>query len=166
MQGVLGIFSELDSTVHAIEALRKKRYGDITVYSPTPRHELEHALRHRPSVVRRFTLIGGLLGMTFGYWIPIWVSDYWPLVVGGKPVASWVPYTVISFELMVLIGGLSTVAGLFVAARIPRITATIGYSPLFSDDRFGVWVESPPEHAGAVRDLLSSEGAVEVRSER
>ncbi len=166
MRGVLGIFRELDVTVHVIELLKKKRYGDITVYSPTPRHELEHALKHRSSIVRRFTLIGGLLGMTFGYWIPIWISDYWPLVVGGKPVASWVPYTIISFELMVLIGGLSTVAGLFIAARIPRITATIGYSPLFSDDRFGVWVEAAPEHQNAVRELLAHEGAEEVRSER
>ena len=42
-------------------------------------------------------LIGGLLGVTFGYWVAIWISDYWPLVVGGKPVASWVPYTIIGF---------------------------------------------------------------------
>ena len=67
--------------------------------------------------MRRFTLIGGLLGVTFGYWVAIWISDYWPLVVGGKPVASWVPYTIIGFELMVLIGSLSTVFGMFAVSR-------------------------------------------------
>ena len=65
-----------------------------------PRHEIDHALAHGPSVVRRFTLIGGLLGASFGYWIAIWISDYWALVVGGKPIASWVPYTIIAFEVM------------------------------------------------------------------
>ena len=104
MQGVIAAFAELDSTVHAIEDLRKQNFTDITVYSPTPRHELEEALDSPKSPVRRFTLIGGLLGVTFGYWVAIWISDYWPIVVGGKPIASWVPYTIIGFELMVLVG--------------------------------------------------------------
>ena len=62
MQGVIGAFSELDSAVHAIEDLRKQNFSDLTVYTPTPRHELEHALQPPQSPVRRFTLIGGLLG--------------------------------------------------------------------------------------------------------
>ena len=44
MQGVIGAFAELDSTVHAIEDLKKQNFSDITVYSPTPRHELEEAI--------------------------------------------------------------------------------------------------------------------------
>ena len=164
MQGIVGVFRTLDSTVEAIHALRKLRAGDMTVYSPAPRHELEHALDHGPSVVRRFTLIGGLLGASFGYWIPIWISDYWPLVVGGKAVPSWIPYTIISFELMVLIGSLATVAGLFANARFPWITMTVGYDPRFSDGDFGVWVECPPERQRDVADTMRKLGA-EVRSE-
>src|SRR5918911_4352159 len=145
MRGVLGAFRELDAAVEAIEALKEKRIGSIRVFTPTPRHELEEAIAAPPSPVRRFTLIGGLLGCTFGYWIAIWVSDYWPLVVGGKPIASWVPYTIISFEMMILIGSLSTVAGLFANSRVPRLTMTVGYDPRFSHGDFGVYVETPPE---------------------
>jgi len=97
MRGIVAVFSEIDSTVEAIAELKKLRVGDVTVYSPTPRHELDDVLKHGPSVVRVYTLIGALLGVTFGYWIPIWISDYWPLVTGGKPIASWVPYTIIGF---------------------------------------------------------------------
>ncbi|HEY8851126.1 MAG TPA: quinol:electron acceptor oxidoreductase subunit ActD, partial [Gemmatimonadaceae bacterium] len=79
MRGVLGAFRELDATVGAIEALKEAKLGAIQVFTPTPRHELEHALERGPSPVRKFTLIGGLLGVTFGYWIAIWISDYWPL---------------------------------------------------------------------------------------
>jgi hypothetical protein len=166
MRGILGVFRELDAVVDAIGALRKERPGEMTVYSPTPRHELDHALHHGPSVVRRFTLIGGLFGATCGYWIAIWASDYWPLVVGGKPVASWVPYTIFGFEVMVLFGALATVAGLFINSRIPRLTMTVGYDPRFSDGTFGIWVECPPEKQRAVEDLLRSHGAVEVRGAR
>ncbi len=166
MRGVLGVYRELDTLVDAIEAVKRERPGDAVVYTPTPRHEIEHAMSRGPSAVRRFTLIGGLQGVTFGYWIAIWVSDYWPLVVGGKPIASWVPYTIFGFEVMVLIGSLSTVAGLFITARFPRITSTVGYDPRFSDDEFGLWVECPPERQRDVEALLRDAGAVEVRRER
>ena len=166
MRGVLGVFRELDSAVDAIAELRRSKAGSITVYSPTPRHELEHALAHGPSVVRRFTLIGGLLGVTFGYWIAIWISEYWPMVVGGKPIPSWVPYTIIGFEVMVLVGALSTVFGMFAVARVPRLMMTVGYDPRFSDGDYGVWVECPPDREAKVTAVLQENGAVEVRRER
>jgi hypothetical protein len=166
MHGVIAHFRELDSLVEAIEELKEKRTGDITVYTPTPRHEIEHAIHPPPSPVRKFTLIGGLCGLTFGYWIAIWASDYWPLVVGGKPIASWVPYTIFGFEVMVLIGALSTVAGLFITSRMPRLTMMVGYDPRFSHGDYGVWVECPPEKARSAEELLREHGAVEVRRER
>jgi hypothetical protein len=166
MEGIVGVFHNLDSTVDAIRSLKKMRAGDITVYTPAPRHEIEHAVDAGPSPVRRYTLIGGLLGASFGYWIPIWVSDYWPLVVGGKPVPSWVPYTIISFELMVLIGSLATVLGLFVHARFPKITMTVGYDPRFSDGDFGIWVQCPPDRQKEVTGTMERHGAAEVRGDR
>jgi hypothetical protein len=166
MQGVLGAFHEIDSAVHAIEALKKERFGDITVFTPTPRHEFEHAMEHGPSKVRIFTLIFGLAGVTFGYWIPVWISDYWPIVVGGKPVASWVPYTILGFEVMVLIGGLATVFAMFAFARIPRLTMTVGYDPRFSGGHFGVWVVTDPNRIDSAMDILKKHGAEEVRRER
>ncbi|HST06954.1 MAG TPA: DUF3341 domain-containing protein [Gemmatimonadaceae bacterium] len=166
MRGVLGAFRELDAAVSAIEALKENRIGAIRVFTPTPRHELEAAIDPPPSPVRLYTLIGGLCGVTFGYWIAIWASDYWPLVVGGKPIASWVPYTIFGFEVMVLIGALSTVAGLFIHARIPRLTMMVGYDPRFSHGEYGVWVECAPDRAGSAESLLRQHGAVEVRRER
>jgi hypothetical protein len=84
MQGVIGTFRELDSAVHAIEDLKRRKLGDMTVYSPAPRHELEHAIHAPQSGVRKFTLIGGLLGVTFGYWVAIWTSEYWPSWSAGR----------------------------------------------------------------------------------
>ena len=166
MQGVLGAFHELDAAVHAIEDLKKKKFGDIVVYTPTPRHEFEHAMKHPPSKVRVITLIFGLLGVTFGYWIPVWILDYWPLVVGGKAIATWVPFTILGFEVMVLVGGLATVFGMFALAHIPRLTMTVGYDPRFSAGHFGVWVEAAPDQADQVMQLLKQHGAEEVRRER
>ena len=166
MSGVIANFQHLDSAVHAIEELRQKKFLDITAYTPTPRHEFEDAIPRAESPVRRFTLIGGLLGVTFGYWIAIWTSEYWPLIVGGKAVASWIPYTIIGFEVMVLVGALSTVFGMFYLSRIPRLTMTVGYDPRFSHGSYGVFVETAPDKLQAAEQLLRQHGAQEVRGER
>ena len=164
--GVLAAFRELDATVDAIEDLRSQKINDFTVYTPTPRHEIEHAVNPPTSPVRKFTLIGGLAGVCFGYWIAIWTSDYWPLVVGGKPVASWVPYTIIGFEVMVLVGGLATVFAMLGLSRIPRLTMTVGFDPRFTHGDYGIWVPAAPDRARAVEDTFRRNGAVEVRHER
>jgi len=166
MQGVIGAFPEIDCTVHAIEALKKERLGDVTVYMPTPRHEIEQVIDRGPSRVRLFTLIFGLLGASFGYWIPVWISDYWPIVVGGKAVVTWVPFTILCFEVMVLIGGLATVYAMFGLAHIPRLTMTVGYDPRFSSGHFGIWVVTDPERTDDVINLMKKYGASEVRRER
>src|SRR4051812_29522594 len=166
MQGVLGAFHHIDSAVQAVEELKKSHVGDITVYTPTPRHEFEHALEHGPSKVRLFTLLFGLAGVTFGYWIAVWISDYWPIVVGGKAIASWVPYTIFGFEVMVLIGGLATVFAMFGLSHIPRLTMTVGYDGRFSSGHFGVWVAADPDHAEQAIKILTEHGAEEVRRER
>lgn len=166
MQGVLGAFQEIDAAVHAIEELKQERFGDITVFTPTPRHEFEHVMAHPPSKVRVYTLIFGLLGMTFGYWIAVWISDYWPIVVGGKAIATWVPFTILGFEVTVLIGGLMTVYAMFGLAHVPRLTTTVGYDARFSGGHFGVWVVTDPDRVDAAMSILQRHGAEEVRRER
>lgn len=165
-RGLVAAYRELDALVDGIEALKKRQITTFTVYTPTPRHEIEHAVNPPISKVRRFTLIGGLLGATFGYWIAIWTSDYWPLVVGGKPIAAWIPYTIIAFEVMVLVGALSTVAGMFVLSRVPKITRTTGFDPRFTSGDYGIYVEAPAERLSEIESTLRQTGAVEVRDER
>lgn len=165
MPGIIAAFAEIDSAVEAIEELRRNRFNELTVYTPTPRHEFEHALEPPPSPVRVFTLIGGLCGAAFGYWIAVWTSRYWPLVVGNKPIASWVPYTIFGFEMMVMVGSLATVFALFALARVPRLTMTVGYDARFSGGHFGVWVATSSDRAKEAADLLRKHGAVEVRHE-
>jgi hypothetical protein len=164
--GVLAAFRELDAAVDAIEDLRNQKITDFTVYTPTPRHEIEHAVQPPPSPVRKFTLIGGLAGVCFGYWIAIWTSDYWPLVVGGKAIASWLPYTIIGFEMMVLVGSLATVAGMFINSRIPKLSMTVGYDPRFSHGDFGIFVRCAPDRAAAAEQVLRQHNPVEVRGAR
>jgi hypothetical protein len=64
---VLGLFEDEETAAHAVAALRRSGFEGITAYSPVPPHEILEELDQRPSVVRRFTLIGGLLGVILGF---------------------------------------------------------------------------------------------------
>ena len=157
-QGLVAIFPQLDALCDAIESLKHDKVETFTVYTPAPRHEIEHALKPPMSPVRRFPLIGALRAA-------IWTSEYWPLVVGGKAIASWIPYTIIGFEVMVLVGALSTVAAMFINSRIPKITMTVGFDPRFTNGDYGIFVQAAPERLRDLEAKLRQHGAVEVRGE-
>ena len=160
--GVLGVFAHLDTTTHAIEQLRGKGY-QLTVYSPTPRHEIEEALEAPESAVRIFTLMGAFTGTAAGAALAIWSSLQWPLIVGGKEIVALPAFSVIMFEVTILLGALSTVAGLFLTARLPRIgRAEALYHPSFSSNRFGVFAHVPPDGFEAVRSIMNESGSEEV----
>ena len=83
-----------------------RRGSQLTVYSPTPRHELEEALETQESPVRIFTLVGAFTGTAAGTALATWASIDWPLVVGGKEIISLPAFSVIMFELTILLGAL------------------------------------------------------------
>lgn len=160
--GVVGVFATLDGTLLALRELKARGYADLRVYSPVPHHELEDVLEKRESPVRMFTLIGGLTGCTLGFAYAIATSLDWPLVTGGKPIVSLPPFVVIGFELTILIGALSTVAGMFLNARLPKLGRSPGYDPRFSNDRFGVVAFGGPQQLAQAESILTAAGADEV----
>lgn len=163
MASVLGVLSHPDATVGAVRALKDAGFRDVEAYSPVPSHAIEEAIDPRPSRVRAWTLIGGLTGVTAGYWMTIWMSYDWELIVGGKPFASIPPYTVIAFELTILFGGILTVLGLLFHGMFRARPHTGAYRPTFSADEFGCLVSCHADQIPRVRELLQGAGCTEVR---
>ncbi|HLS47680.1 MAG TPA: DUF3341 domain-containing protein [Gemmatimonadales bacterium] len=159
--GVLAAFEHIDAATDAIRSLRSSGHRDLTVYVSHPNHEIEEAMGHTSSPVRLFTLVGGLTGCAAGFGMTIWMSRDWPVLVGGKSIASIPPYVVIAFELTILIGAFAT---LFAVALLSLLKAgrKIAYDPRFSDDRIGVFVAARPGESGDLEQRLRDAGAVEV----
>lgn len=162
--GVVGVFGSIDGALLALKELKSKGYANITVYSPTPHHELEEVLDEGISPVRLFTLIGCLTGCAFGFYYAIGTSLDWALNTGGKPIVSLPPFVVIGFECTILIGALSTVAGMFFNARLPKLRQAAGYDPRFSNDKFGIVAFGGPSQVTNAEQILRAAGAEEVRN--
>jgi hypothetical protein len=160
--GVLAAFEHIDAACDAIQALRAQGRKNITVYSAAPNHEIEHALGITSSPVSLFTLIGGVTGVLAGLGMTYWMSLDWPLLVGGKPIATVPPYVVFMFELMVLLGALSTTAGIIILSlRTP--TTGMAYDPRFTDDRIGIFIPCASSDVPQLERMLHDAGSVEVR---
>lgn len=159
--GVLAAFKYEDAALSAIRSLKEMGYRDFTVYTPAPNHAVMDAVGHKTSPVRLWSLVGGLTGVSLGFLMTIWMSLDYPIVVGGKPIPSWVPYVVIAFELTILIGALSTLTGLVVHTIISHRKAA--YDPRFTDDHIGIFVPCADDRRSSVQEMLTSAGAEEVR---
>ena len=162
MPTLLGVFDHPRSAAQVTAKLRGRGYTDLEAYSPVPAHELDDAVDPRPSRVRIFTLIGGLLGVVTGYAMTIWMANDWQIMLGGKAFSSIPPYTIIAFELTILFGGLLTVLGLFAFGGLyPRPLDDV-YSPRFSAEEFGLVVRCKERDVSEIDELMRANHAKEV----
>jgi hypothetical protein len=162
MPTLVGVFDDPLHVAEAVRRLKGRGFAKLEVYAPAPFEEVEQAVDPRPSGVRLFTLIGGLLGVVTGYAMTIWMSLDWPIVIGGKPYAAIPTYTVIAFELTILFGGIFTLIGLLAVGRLPSLRLDPAYSARFSGDEFGVAVEVPERDVAEVDGLMRTHHAKEV----
>jgi len=163
--GLLASFDYVDSAVNAIGELRAAGLKKITAYMPCPEPQIEEALGYDQSPVRVWALVGGLCGAAGGFALTSFTSMDWPLVTGGKPILSIPAYVVISFEMMVLFGVLSTVIGLFINSRLPYIKPMVVYDPEFSAGKFGVYVTVAPDRLDRARGILQGQDPAEIRED-
>jgi len=160
--GIVGSFRYVDSLLEAIEQVREAGYQEIQALSPVPHHAIDEALEKPPSPVRYFTLVGCLFGCLTGFTLTIATSMYYPLITAGKPIVSIPPFLVIVFELTILFGGLLTLGGMLLNARLPKVSIGPAYNPSFSGDQFGLWVRCADKDYEAVTALLRKAGAEEI----
>lgn len=156
---ILGIFGGEEETVEGIEHLRRAGYSRLNACYPIPSERIQEALATRKSPVNIWVLAGGIFGALSGFAITIGTSMTWGHVAGGKPIISLTPYIIIAYEMMILLGALFGIAAFLILGRLPRLENVPGYSPRFSEDRFGVWVTCPPDQSGRVEALLREAGA-------
>ncbi len=161
--GVMGIFQYVDDATAAVRALRQVGHKGLSVYSPVPHHDLEHALEQGPSLVRWVTFGGATLGLTAGFSLCIYSVISYPLVVGGKELISLPPFVVIGYESMILLGALSNLVGMLALARLPQLKSKAPYDPRFSQDRIGIWVPCRGDDATRVEKMMRGQGAEEVK---
>ena len=158
----MGVFYYVDDAAEAVRTLRQVGHKNLSVYSPVPHHEIEHALEQGPSLVRWVTFGGAPWASPAASRSASTRSISYPLVVGGKELISLPPFVVIGYESMILLGALANLFGMLALARLPQVKAKAPYDQRFTEDRIGIWVPCDRDAAARVEQMLRGHGAEEV----
>jgi hypothetical protein len=165
--GVWGTFAYIDDAAAAIAALRTQG-KDYSVLTPCPRHEFVDAMGDPQSRLPFIVLFCGAAGIFFGYGFPSWTALDWVLPVSAKPIVGIPSFTIIGFELMVLLSGIGAALSIVALGHIDLLRKKLPGSPRFKDynrfsvDRFGVVVRCGAGDADGVEALLRKHQAEEV----
>jgi hypothetical protein len=163
---ILGRYRTVDALYAAARALQSAGHSALDFYSPYPLPGSDEVLRLRKSPIPFIAGTAAFVGVTSGILMQWWMNDVdYPINVANRsvvPTPTWVPVT---FELGVLLAGVSIFLGLMAIFRFPR-----PYDPLFEVESFrsatidGLWlsVAVDPARTTSVADELRRLGASEV----
>ncbi|MBI5209877.1 MAG: DUF3341 domain-containing protein [Elusimicrobia bacterium] len=166
---VLGVFAGPDALLDAASKLEGRGVGKLEAYTPYPVHGLGEALALRRSPLAGMVMVMGTLGTAAAFLFQWWMNAYdYPIVVGGKPLASWQAFVPIMFEVTVLFSAFTAWLGaVFLLCRLPGLWHPMLSSssmPKLTRDRFALSIESQGRDfdAEATREALRDAGALET----
>jgi len=130
--GLMAEFAEPEALLEAARRSFAEGYRRMDAYSPFPIDGLAEAIGFHKTRLPLLVLIGGIIGCIGGFYLQYWVAviDY-PLNIGGRPLNSWPMFIPVTFELTILVAGLTAVLGLLALNGLP-----MPYHPVFNVERF------------------------------
>jgi hypothetical protein len=132
LYGVIAAFADPDALSGAARTMREKGYRRMDAFSPFEVHGLADILGIRKTRLPWAVLAGGIVGAVFVYALILYsVEVDYPVNVGGRPLHSWPPFTVIAFEAAILGAALAGFFGMLWANRLPEY-----YHPVFNAKTF------------------------------
>ena len=155
----LGLFGDPDSALAAAGQLKGAGFPRPEILSPIPLHGVEDVLGPKKSVIKRFTLFGGILGGLGGFIMAAGTAVLYLHPTGGRPIITFPPFLIITYEMTILFGILATVLGFLISARFPALRERV-YVPEAAVDKFAVTVVcEDKESSGRAEAILRNAGA-------
>lgn len=162
---LIGVFEAEEDVLAATRASREAGYRIVDVYAPYAVHGLDKAMGLPPTRLSLVCFLLGFLGAAVKVWFEFWTTAQdWPINVGGKPWNSLPAFVPVTFEVMVLFAGVSTVLAFLAVSRLwPGKKSAMPVAGV-TDDRFALVLE---QHNAAfdipeVIALFKRYGAVRV----
>jgi len=168
---ILGLFNDFDLASYALREVRDAylpmlNRDDITIKSPIEHPDVEELLGDRPAPIRKYTLIGSLLGGILGFgFIAASQGNFFAQLKGGKPIIPFPPDLVLTYEMLILGGVYITVLGFLISAGLPARMNSELYNTKISEDQIGVMVKSDARTIAEIKKIFEKHLAISITEE-
>ncbi|MCG8325286.1 MAG: DUF3341 domain-containing protein [Thiotrichales bacterium] len=116
---LMALFKYEDDFINAAQQLKDSGFDRMSLMSPIPIHAAEKVLGLDKSPVRRFSLVGAILGGLSGFTLAVACALVFILPTGGRAIIAFPPFLVISYEMTILFGVLATLLGFHIVSGLP-----------------------------------------------
>jgi hypothetical protein len=168
---ILGLFNDFDAASISIREVRDGPFPalkmeDVTIKSPIEHPDVEELLGYRPAPVRKYTLIGSILGGLLGFlFLAASQGNFYAQHKGGKAIIPVPPDLVLTFELLILGGVYITVLGFLISAGLPARMRSDLYNTKISEDQIGVMVKSDAHTVAGIKKIFEKNHALSIAEE-
>ena len=163
---LLGVFSDEDVLIDAVEKVRGDGVRIHEVFSPFPVHGLDEALGYKRTRLPIAAFMFGITGTALALVMQYWMLGYdWPMIIGGKNFASLPPFIPVTFELTVLLSALGMVATFLIVSDLKPYKKPRQFDVRSTDDKHIMAIDLALNHGKSKDDLsrlLREAGAEEV----
>jgi len=168
LYGLMAEFAKSEDLLEQARRTYQAGYRQISAYSPFPIEGLSEAIGLRRTKLPLLVLLGGIAGALGGFFLQYYaaVIDY-PLNIGGRPFNSWPSFTIVTFELTILVAAVVAAAGMLLLNGLPRLYHSVFNAPRFklaSQDHFFLCIKAadPRFDVAETRQFLESLAPAEV----
>lgn len=168
---VMALFSDFDEAFKAVSDIKAGKapgvsIDDVTLKSPIEHPEIEEVLGPRPIYVQRFTFVGAVFGLVFGFFfLASAQASFLVQPQGGKPVIPLPSNFVLMYEMLIFFGVWTTVFAFLLLAGLLRKKGTM-YSEKVSLDQIGVMIDVDERNLDGLKNLFNEHKALEIRQEK
>ena len=144
--------------------MQSSGFDNISLLSPVPLEEAQEVLGlGKSSPVRRFSLVGAIIGAISGFAMAVGTALVFILPTGGRAIITLPPYLIITYEMTILFGVLATLLGFYFISGLPAWHDR-PYLSSASMDRFVVVVKgASADQVAKAEEIIQQAGAEEIR---
>ena len=163
----LGIFKDVDTAAGAVESLVRAGFAESEITSLTSVAYPDGVLVKTDGRTwfRWFALAGGIVGAVTGFFLAAGTAWVYPVQTGDKPIITFYPTGIVTFELAMLFAIIGTIAGMFLEMRLPP-RGKRPYDPAISEGHIGISVVvSSPGESNRAEEVMKKSGALRTTAE-
>ncbi|UOF94336.1 MAG: DUF3341 domain-containing protein [Bacteroides sp.] len=160
---IIALFDDEIYLLNNLENLVKNKILIDNVYTPYPIHKIEKILNLKKTKLPFFAFIGGSLGLILGFNMMFYMTNNWPMNIGGKPYVPFLSFIPICFEMTILLSAYS-IGIMFILSILYKKDSDI-INTRITNDQFAIVIDVSNHNIDNIymlKNILKSNGSIDI----